>query len=416
MSFTPQFRGLPLRGMRVAAAPILLLAVACGNDEAARSALSTWITVPEYQFGDAIEGNVIWQRPLVRADPPRNRVLVLDPESSQVSEWTPEGSLGFVVGRVGEGPGEFVSPQALFIEADGSFSVLEGEGSRFTYFTASGDLLESIQGPGRRIGYQGFRVSLAWPRNGVYLGVPRIPLDIELGLRGDDPIRHQPLLRVRASENRQSYDNPQPLLWLDRQDRAIVLQEESGSRSFGRQPFGGADQVRFEPGSAVVMKTKEVLGAVELIEVDIAGDTVWHRHLQFEPRRLTTRMVEDRVEGFVNATADDYEEIASISSQELRDMYYRSLYKPVYLPAADGRPMLAASRDVWIRTHEVSDTLRTYYVVRRGDANGEPRRVLLPEWLQISDATETHVWGIWRDSMDVPHVVGRKLVPLSAIE
>ena len=56
------------------------------------------------------------------------------------------------------------------------------------------------------------------------------------------------------------------------------------------------------------------------------------------------------------------------------------------------------------------DTLRAYYVVRRGGADEPPRRVLLPESLMVHDATDTHVWGIWRDSMDRPHVVGRRLV------
>lgn len=45
-----------------------------------------------------------------------------------------------------------------------------------------------------------------------------------------------------------------------------------------------------------------------------------------------------------------------------------------------------------------------------GDMGAPPRRVLLPESFRITDATATHVWGIWRDALDVPHVVGRRLV------
>lgn len=84
------------------------------------------------------------------------------------------------------------------------------------------------------------------------------------------------------------------------------------------------------------------------------------------------------------------------------------------LPAVDGSPVLTASGEVWLRGFEVSDrdTLRTYYVLRRGDMEDEPRLVLLPEWLRVDDATGTHVWGVWRDSMDRPHVVGRRLVAL----
>ena len=78
--------------------------------------------------------------------------------------------------------------------------------------------------------------------------------------------------------------------------------------------------------------------------------------------------------------------------------------------------VLTASGEVWLTTFEKSgrsDTLAVYYAVRRGDMTGRPRRVLLPESMSFHDATDTHVWGIWKDSLDVPHVVGRRLVPPS---
>ncbi len=71
-----------------------------------------------------------------------------------------------------------------------------------------------------------------------------------------------------------------------------------------------------------------------------------------------------------------------------------------------------ASGEVWLKTFERSDTLVVYHAVRRGDMTGEPRRVLLPESISFRDATDTHVWGIWKDSLGVPHVVGRRLVAI----
>lgn len=391
----------------------MLAFAACSAGDTPEPSFATWITESEYQFGGSPEADVILQRPIIRADPPRDRLLVLDPPSSQVSAWTPEGSLGFVVGRRGEGPGDFASPQNLFVEEDGSFSVLERYGSRFTYFTADGELEASVGGPGTSMGYKGFAIRLAWPRNGVHLGVPRLLLDYELGLMGDDPLNSQPLLRVRTLGDGR-WREPEPLFWLDVGNRVLVLEDGDGHRSFTMQPFDDADQVRFEPGTAVVMRTKGTPGVVELIEVGSSGDTTWHRRLQFEPRRLTTQLMAGKQDEFVEAAADYYVDVRSFSRQQLGDMYSDGLYSPEYLPAADGLPMLAASGEVWIRTHEVVDTLRTHYAVRRGDMNEEPRRVLLPLWLRVSDVTDTHVWGIWRDSMDVPHVVGRRLVALEA--
>ncbi len=279
--------------------------------------------------------------------------------------------MGFVVGRRGEGPGEFASPQSLFVEGDGSFWVREGSGSRFTYFTVEGDLEASVLGPGRRIGYQGFGIELAWPRNGVHLGTPLLPLDYELGLMGDHPVNSEPLLRVGTLGGGQ-WGDPEPLLWLDVRKRAFVLERGGGRRSFFAQPFGDADQVRLEPGTAVVMRTKGAPGVVELLEVDSDGDTIWHRHLQFEPHRLTARRVAETVNGYVAATADFH---ALMSRQQLRALYSEALYGPEYFPAADGQHVLAASGEVWIRTHELADTLRTHLcgAPRRHEPGASPR-------------------------------------------
>lgn len=61
----------------------------------------TWVTEGEYRFGDAPDRDVFFSWPQVVADPERNRVFAADAANSQVSVWTPQGSLLFVVG--GEG-------------------------------------------------------------------------------------------------------------------------------------------------------------------------------------------------------------------------------------------------------------------------------------------------------------------------
>ena len=102
--------------------------------------------------------------------------------------------------------------------------------------------------------------------------------------------------------------------------------------------------------------------------------------------------------------------IPGISPRALRQAWEEGLYRPEYLPAAKGI-VLTASGQVWLKTFERSDTLAVYYAIRRGDMTGQPRRILLPESISLHDATETHVWGIWKDPLGVPHVVGRRLVP-----
>lgn len=86
------------------------------------------------------------------------------------------------------------------------------------------------------------------------------------------------------------------------------------------------------------------------------------------------------------------------------------MHRPEFVPPVEGPPILASSGEVWLRSTERADTLRAYYVVRRGDVGGDPRRVLLPERLWLNDATRTHVWGVVLDSLERPQVVGRRLV------
>ena len=393
------------------ALPLMLLqSVACASDQSSTEEHpnSTWTTESEHQFADAPERNVFFSRPYARIDPARNRVFVLDAANSQVSVWTDRGSFLFVVGRSGEGPGEFGFPQDMFIDADGSLWVLDNSGVRFTYFRADGQLISTELGQDNSVSYQGFNLAVTFPRDGIYLGVVRVSADIEAGIGGVSPFVHQPLLSVRRSRTGQ-WEAPRPLLWLDVSNRIRVLKHPDGHSSYGNQPFGDADQFRLERGAAVVMRLKEAPGAVELIEVSGEGDTVWHRRLSFEPRRLTSGRVEEEMEQTVDILASDAPQ--GMSRRVLRDALSASLYRPEYLPAAEGPPVLAASKEIWIRTHEVLDTLRVHYVVPRGESGEDPRRVLVPAWLRVSDATTTHVWGVWWDAMDRPHVVGWRLVP-----
>ena len=36
--------------------------------------------------------------------------------------------------------------------------------------------------------------------------------------------------------------------------------------------------------------------------------------------------------------------------------------------------------------------------------------VLLPVGFRAMDATDTHVWGVWEDELDINYVVGRRLM------
>lgn len=400
----------PMARTRVATPLLVLLSIACGNGRTV-----TWVTTEEYQLGGSSEAGALFENPVVRIDPERDRVVVADASTARVSVWTSEGELTSLRGRPGEGLGAFPGAGGLFFEEDGTLSVMDGSGSRFAYFASDGEHTRTQLGPGTSLEYEGMSVRLAPPRDGVYLGKATVPPGAEAGVgpfAADGPVQREPLLRVRRAESGEWLD-PEPLLWLDISNRVMVAEYPDGRRFFGGQRFADHDQVRLEPGAAIVMRTKGGPGSVELIEVDGAGDTVWHRHLQLEPRELSRESVDELLDEMVEGFAPFRIETGQMTRQQLRDIFDEALYQPEYLPAAEGRPIPTSSGEIWFRTYEVEDGLRVHYAVRRGDMDQPPRRVLLPEWLRLSDATATHVWGTRRDEMDVSRVVGRRLVPAS---
>lgn len=396
-------------------APSLIVALAAlgvgCRDQELRPAVGeplTWVTEPEFRFGNTL-GGVYFTRPFVRVDRARGRVLVLD--GMEVSVWTRTGDLLFVVGGEGDGPGEFRRPARLFVHDDGSFTVPDQYGERMTRFATNGELLEAEQGPGGRVSYHGFPMVLVSVENGIFLGHPSIPTDLEEGIPGVEAMDQHPVARVRESEPGE-WHPPEPLLWQDVRNRVQNVELGDGSGFYTAQPFGDWDLVAYEPGAVVAVQRNIGPGEVDLVEVSATGDTIWHRRLQFEPRQLTPHVIEHRAETLIK----DYAAMGDVSIGKLRAAYHESLYQPQYVPAVEGKPVLAASGEVWLASTEAADTFRVYYVVDRGMTNEPPRRVLLPEGMYVTDATSTHVWGYLRDETDVPYIVGRRLVKWSGAE
>lgn len=397
-----------LSGSNGTVALLSLLAVGCGGDGTGSRQVdaATWVTQPQYQFSGAPEADVLFsQVPYLRVDPRHNRVLVLDMLDKVISAWTPEGSLEFVVGGPGGGPGEFVFPTRIDFEAEGGFHVREGFGTRFTHYTSEGTLLRAVRGTTTALSYDGARLELAaYAGNGGYIAVPRI------GWVGPNHpnarIDRNPILAVQRADSIR-WLPPEPIFWLDYRNAAHFVDLGDDRTSMAGQMFSEMDRVEFEPGAAVVMRQTGGPGVVEMIELDSNGDTTWLRPFQFAAHRLTPARIRREGERWAEVT-----QRPGVSRDRYLEAWEASLHKPEYRPTAIDFK-LTASGEAWLKSFERVDTLRVYYAVKRGDMSGNPRRVLLPEWMSFQDATDTHVWGIREDSLGLPYVVGRRLVPAS---
>ena len=390
---------------------VLVLSAACTDQhpEPAGELQPEWTSDPAYQFGDALAGNALFGFvPYLKVSPDGQRVFVLEYDLARVSVWSPEGRLLLDLGGPGEGPGDLMGPYRIHL-ADSSFYVRDQV--RFTWFSDDGTVLRTVPNPPTSISYQGFQIQVrALLADDSFLGRPNIPASIREGLQGDDPIDRTPVLRVRESPRGWIQE---PVAWIWARDSRLVIHRDGGVL-FAAQPYSEADYYGMDAGAGTVVIARSAgdnlePGEAELMEIGAAGDTVWRRWLKFRPVRPTRAMVDaaiDRVVGIIERSEEGTP--GFLGGRSAREVAEDALHTPDYLPAVR-RFTLASSGHVWLESHESMDTLRVWHSIERGDTESPPRRVLLPEWFQVMDATNTHVWGVWTDELDINYIVGRRL-------
>ena len=374
-----------------------------GYDEA------VWVSEPDFMIGDSESGpaSFSWV-PYLRIDSTGSRVLVVEPNISRVTIWTPAGGLLLDVGRRGEGPGEFVNPHRVHL-APSSFRVRDRQ--RFTDLSYTGEVLATVPNPPTTASYRGFSIDVrAHLPDGSYLGVPSVPGRAVLGVDGDDPVDRLPVLRI---QNTGEDWLTQRIFTLNKRNETIAIRYNSERPPLMTAQFlSDADlhEIDLAAGTLIVARRNVGPGQTDILEVSAYGDTLWYRRQALEPLEITRAALNEQIDRYVRLTE-------SFPGSSLpRAAIRRSVVEAMYVPESGFLPsvltiQISSSGHVWLRTREVSDTLRTWYSFPRGDVASPARKVLLPTWLTVMDASDTHVWGVWRDALDIPYVVGRRLLP-----
>jgi len=395
----------------------LALSAACGDRPPEPSdAIVTgedWLSESAYRFGDAMVGDALFGRIYVRVTADNRRVFVLEPFQSRVSIWAPDGRRLVDLGSSGEGPGDFFHPHRVDLDESG-FYIRDQQ--RISYFSYDGSLLRTVPNPPTSVSYQGFPIRLyVLLDDGSFLGVPVIAASIRLGLLGDDPIDTMSVLRVRKSGR--DWVQEEVLRYSIRNATQVI--HLGGSDRFAGQTYADSDWYRLDREAGTVLIARSAgkdlePGEAEVIEVSASGDTVWRRRVALAPVRLTRAMLESSIDSLADILERREEANPGVlGGRSARDLAEEALYAPKYLPSVRSFMLSASSGEVWLRSQERVDTLSVWYAMERGDTVTPPRRVLLPESLEVHDATATHVWGAWKDELGVNYVVGRRLMPPS---
>lgn len=391
-----------------------VIALACETAPAAiTEPAETWITEAGFEIGDQLEGDAAfsWVSD-VQVSAGGERIYVLEGGVERLTAWSPTGSLLLELGARGDGPGDFMGAREIGLAEDG-FYVRDTR--RFTFFTHGGAVSKTVSHPPASVSFRGFRIE---PRvmlgDGGFLGTPVVPAHVMAGWLGDDPMHELPVLRVSRHRGGWSVDT---LLVLDRRNRSLDVGPGDASFTWGvhsSQPYGDSDSWDFDPGngSVVILKKNLEPGGIRLLELSASGDTIWRRDLLRPAAPFAPEVLDGYADWLVERlVAQTQGSGLPLSRADVRRAVDEALYIPEIYPAADVVRAMATG-DVWFRTFEKADadTLETWYALRRGgDASGL-RRILVPQDLTPTAVTDTHVWGVRRDTLGINYVSGRRLV------
>ncbi|MCY3602267.1 MAG: hypothetical protein OXH12_04230 [Chloroflexi bacterium] len=231
---------------------------------------------------------------------------------------------------------------------------------------------------------------------------------------GEPPPEHQGVLHYSGTGADWTTDT---VAMLDVRRLTLGIRFDDGSSPFpeamfATQPFADADLSYFDGdrGRVGVVQRNDAPGEAVVTEITALGDTVWRRTLALPPVPIRADRAEEAVEELAGRAVESAQRLGRpISETTARSLAEEALYLPEYLPAV-AEVWATTSDELWLRSPEISDTLEVWYAIPRGDDVATPRRVLLPKWFRLRDATETHVWGLRSDTDDGIRVVGRRLV------
>lgn len=374
------------------------------DDPLGLTPVESWETEFVDEFGDRFEGEALFGFINdVRPSADGSRVHVLDGMASEVTIWSPDGTLVRRLGRSGQGPGEFLEPEDLVL-MDDRFYVADQR--RFTTFTLDGEVM-ATDAPPASVSWRGFRfLNEGMFADGSFVVFPQVPAMIVSGATGDDPVDRIPLLRISRDGDAWGLDT------------LAIISYEGFAVPFSvpgyplprdiALPWYRPDsyQVDARSGTVVVARSHSVgPGVAELIEISATGDTVWTRRIRMPPVPIEDQevdaVVEQNASGLARLSGD------SVASPILKARVRSALRVPEYWPSIRAIRIMA-NGEVWFRPHH-GEGEPAWYAVRRGETRGPMRRIVLPESFGVADVTDTHVWGVRYDELGVQFVAHRRL-------
>ena len=354
----------------------------------------TWILEEDLRIGSVNDSSYALTRirDLEVAD--EGAIYVLQHLERSVKVFDSSGHLVRVIGRDGEGPGEFRSPHRMSWSGD-IIGISDVRLGRLTMYTLDG----RVQ---RTISYMK-PYGVLWPltprallQDGNTLAVG----SVSVRLVADGTVKAVPILRLTADG---TILNTVAMWDRTNSSTAIDVDPQRGSLFVG-QPFSDAPLMDVDSRNGTVVfvdrRVRDSSSAFFRVTiVRMTGDTLSSRTYRYDPKPLTRRIVNARVNIIMEGLSRRPAWAAPVTERLLR----RALFIPLTLPSVTA---VVAGRDgtTWLRRESPVDPGPVVWTVL--SSTGEILAdAYAPQELTVFQSNTEFVWGVVRDELDIPYVV-----------
>ena len=331
-------------------------------------------------------------------------IYVLDPTVFGVHRFDHQGEWSGMIGREGDGPGEFRRPGAMGWLGD-TLWVADHRLGRLSFFERSGEFVRSVQF-GVVIGSTMLRPQRVLS-GGRIVSVPSVPV------RFNGDIDSLPVLLL--DEERTIQDT---LAWQAVGKAVVSVASQasdirSGQRTMSvRHPFDRRGLIAFDPmGRWVYLATwrSNAHGDsyLELLQIAATGDTSTAAELPLGRVSLAPRDIETRVRRIHRTLPESFRTV--VSARELTRIVRQQVSRPMETPT----DAMVAGHDgtVWFRkTSEETAVPEQWAAYRPGE--GFIGVVRLPTAHFLLGVTGETIWTVNWDELDLPTITRWRLQEL----
>lgn len=325
-----------------------------------------------------------------------DRIYVMQSTEPVITVLNADGTLHERFGGMGEGPGEFRSPNAFGWWGD-TLWVADIFQRRVSWFYQGQHLRTSRFAPVRldRSAMPGAAIAAQWPlADGSHLTLVSWRFTRPAG----SPENYFPIIRTTTDEG------PETIVARLQESFpfGLVIDIPNG-RSYGSPLFRDFPlQSMGEHGERLAIVERPFSSGpqvpIRLTLLDARGDTVYSRGYMVDVEQLTDEQWDARLQEAIARVNRPGRPAPGWGLRELEEASRR----PAHWPSVSGM-FLGTDSSVWIGLADLPWRADRDWAVL--DSRGTPLfKVSLPRGFHPSVASSDLIWGVWNDELDVPHV------------